>query len=297
MHQQPARSILPCSNCFVTVSPDQLATYEYCGSFQGILNAGLSWTGFDCCGACVATRTITTRITENKTVCETKTKDNVFVRIDVAVQMQVLPENTYDAVYRLSEPFSQVDSFVKDVIRGSVPGMDLDQAFEAKDELAKAVKDKLTESMAKFGYAILNTLVTDIDPDQSVKRAMNEIETSKRLRQAAENKAQADKTVQIRSAEADAEAKFLQGQGIARQRGAIIEGLRDSLGGEQAVSSERVSELLLITQYFDTLKEISGGTATTVFVPHGAAGVQDIAGQLRNGMMQAAAAAPAQKRM
>lgn len=214
-------------------------------------------------------------------MCETKTKDNVFVRIDVAVQMQVLPEKTYDAVYRLSDPQNQVDSFVKDVVRGHVPNMNLDHTFEAKDELAQAVKERLTEAMSQFGYAILNTLVTDIDPDQSVKRAMNEIETTKRMRSAAENKALADKSVQIRAAEAEAESKFLQGQGIARQRGAIIEGLRDSLGGADQINSERVSELLLITQYFDTLKEISNGRATTVFVPHGAAGVSDIAGQLR----------------
>jgi regulator of protease activity HflC (stomatin/prohibitin superfamily) len=218
---------------------------------------------------------------ENKTVCETKTKDNVFVRIDVAVQMQVLADNGYDAIYRLSDPNMQVDSFVKDVIRGTVPGMTLDHSFEAKDEIATAVKEALTKAMSGFGYAILNTLVTDVVPDGNVRKAMNDIETSKRLKEAAETKALADKNVQIHSAEADAESKFLQGQGIARQRGAIIDGLKESLGGGD-VSPERVSELLLITQYFDTLKEVSNGSNTTLFIPHSAAGVADVANQLRD---------------
>jgi regulator of protease activity HflC (stomatin/prohibitin superfamily) len=268
-----------------------------CGSYKGVLKSGLSCLGVDCVGACINTRTITTRIQENKTTCDTKTKDNVFVRIDVAVQMQVLPENTYDAVYRLTDPQTQVDSFVKDVIRGSVPAMTLDQAFEAKDTLATAVKERLSEAMAGFGYAILNSLVTDIDPDAAVKRAMNDIETSKRTRLAQETKALADKAVQIRAAEADAESKFLQGTGIARQRGAIIDGLRDSLGGADQISSAKVSELLLITQYFDTIKEVSQGRATTVFVP-GSASTDSMSTQLRDGMMQARAATiPQQSRM
>jgi len=267
-----------------------------CGSYKGLLRAGLSCLGVDCCGACINTRTITTRIMENKTACETKTKDNVFVKVDVAVQMQVLADNGFDAIYRLSDPNAQVDSFVKDVIRGTVPTMTLDHSFEAKDEIAKAVKEALTKQMAQFGYCILNTLVTDVVPDGSVRKAMNEIETSKRLREAAETKALADKNVAIHAAEAEAESKFLQGQGIARQRGAIIDGLRDSLGGGQAVSSERVSELLLITQYFDTLKEVSNGSNTTLFIPHSAAGVSDVASQLRE-HMKGAGQAPAQPRM
>jgi regulator of protease activity HflC (stomatin/prohibitin superfamily) len=199
-----------------------------------------------------------------RTVCDTKTKDNVFVRIDIAVQVQVLPENTYDAVYRLSNPKDQVDSYVKDVIRGQVPSMSLEETFTAKDELAAAVQNRLSEAMASFGYCILNSLVTDIDPDSSVKRAMNEIETSKRQRLAQETKALADKSVQIRAAEADAEAKFLMGQGIARQRGAIVDGLKDSLGQP---SAEKVGELLLITQYFDTVKDVANGSAYTIFTP------------------------------
>lgn len=269
-----------------------------CGQYKGNLKSGMSFLGADLCGACISTRTITSRIIENKTHCDTKTKDNVFVRIDIAVQMQVLAENTYDAIYRLQDPSNQVDSFVKDVIRGAVPNMLLDNVFAAKDELATAVKTRLTEAMASFGYMILNSLVTDIEPDASVKRAMNDIETSKRMRVAQETKAVADKNVQIRGAEASAESKFLQGQGIARQRGAIIDGLRESLGsGGEMLSSERVSELLLITQYFDTIKEISHGKATTVFVPNSNSG-GDMATQLRDGMMQARAAGmPGQQRM
>lgn len=269
-----------------------------CGQYKDVLKPGLTWTGLDCCGACVTTRVITSRIMENRTLCDTKTKDNVFVRIDVSVQMQVLATNTYDAIYRLADPKAQVDSFVQDVIRGQVPTMTLDHTFAAKDDLANAVKERLSEQMNTFGYEILNSLVTDIEPDGTVKRAMNEIETSKRMRLAQETKAMADKNVQIFHAQGQAESKFLQGQGIARQRSAIIDGLRESLGTDgEAISSERVSELLLITQYFDTIKEVSQGKAATVFLPNGH-DPNSVATQVRDGMMQARTASmPGQQRM
>jgi len=281
-----ARPMCLCSNCIVAVPPDEVATWECLGEYKGILNPGLSFLAVDACGCCVNTRSISMRLMQMRTVCETKTKDNVFVFVVVAVQMQVLSgQHVYDAVYRLTDPSGQVDSFVKDVIRGQVPTMTLDEVFAAKSELAEAVKARLKEKMTEFGYHILNALVTDLEPDASVKAAMNEIETNKRMRAAREERAEANKNVMIKAAEAEAESKHLQGQGIANQRDAIITGLRSSIGVGEKISPSRVSELLLLTQYFDTLKEMSHGRETTVFVPHGIAGLSGMANQLREGCL------------
>jgi len=228
---------------------------------------------------------------------ETKTKDNVFVKVMVAVQVEVVPEKAYEAIYRLTNPSNQIDSYVSDVIRGQVPGMKLDDLFESKDEIAQAVKDRLSKSMGEYGYLIHQALVTDLRPDDKVRVAMNEIDANRRLRVAASEKAEAEKVLKVKAAEADAESKFLQGQGVARQRTAIVEGLKHAVGGEGAaeMSPKTVQELLLITQYFDTLERLAHGNATTVFMPHTVGNLASIADDIRNGTMQAAA--PAQSKM
>ena len=157
-------------------------------------------------------------------VCETKTKDNVFVQVAVAVQYRVRIESAYDAYYRLSDPRHQIQSYVFDVVRSTVPRMELDSAFESKDDIASAVLHQLEEVMKSYGYQIMNTLVTDIMPDAKVKASMNEINASKRLKEAASHKAEADKIQMIKAAEAEAEAKYLSGLGVARQRKAIVQG-------------------------------------------------------------------------
>jgi len=226
---------------------------------------------------------------------ETKTKDNVFVKVNVAVQVEVVAEKAYEAIYRLTNPSGQIDSYVSDVVRGQVPQMKLDNLFESKDEIAQAVKERLSKSMGEYGYLIHQVLVTDLRPDEKVRSAMNEIDANRRLRVAAGEKAEADKVLKIKAAEADAESKFLQGQGVARQRTAIVEGLKHAVGGGAEMDQKTVTELLLITQYFDTLERLANGQATTVFMPHTVGNLASIADDIRNGTMQAQA--PRQKGM
>lgn len=218
---------------------------------------------------------------------ETKTKDNVFVNVMVSVQFYVLPQKVYEAFYKLENPEMQITSFIFDVVRARVPGIILDDLFEKKDDIAIAVRDELSEVMDDFGYGILKALVTDIDPDAKVKAAMNEINSNQRLRVAANEKGEAEKILKVKAAEAEAESKALQGIGIANQRKAIIEGLRDSVDEFQksipSSTAADVMNLVLITQYFDTLKDIgSNSSSNTILLPHSPGALGDITDQIRN---------------
>lgn len=273
--------------CMAIVEPDQLAALEWMGNFRRILRPG-----FHVLLPFSNVRKISTRVIENKCVTETKTKDNVFVQIHIAVQQEVHQENAYEAIYKLSNPASQIDSFVADVVRSHAPNETLDQLFVEKDKIAMDVKARLTEAMSAYGYKILQVLVTDISPDSAVKTAMNQINANKRLRMAAEEKAEGDKIVLVKAAEAEAESKFLQGQGIARSRAAIVQGLKEAVcrpGHSEELTAKDVTELLLVTQYLDTLEKMSQGPATTVFMPHSVGGIAQIADEIRKGTMQAQA--------
>lgn len=276
-------------NCVICVKPDELVAVEQLGSFKGIRSGGCHCVGIDLCGAIINTRTISTRVVEYNIQTETKTKDNVFVKTVVCVQVEPIKEKAYEAIYRLTNPGQQIDSYVSDVVRGQVPTLKLDDLFESKDDIASAVKDRLSKSMGDYGYFIHQVLVTDLRPDDKVRMAMNEIDANRRLRMAATEKAEAEKVLKVKSAEADAESKFLQGQGVARQRTAIVEGLKHAVGGGSDMKPETVQELLLITQYFDTLEKLSQGHATTVFMPHSVGNLASIADDIRNGTMQASA--------
>ncbi|KAH9709392.1 Hypersensitive-induced response protein 2 [Citrus sinensis] len=178
------------------------------------------------------------------------------------------------------------------VIRASVPKLDLDATFEQKNDIAKAVEEELEKAMSHYGYEIVQTLIVDIEPDEHVKRAMNEINAAARLRLAANEKAEAEKILQIKRAEGEAESKYLAGLGIARQRQAIVDGLRDSVlafsENVPGTSSKDVMDMVLVTQYFDTMKEIGASSKTnSVFIPHGPGAVKDIASQIREGLLQA----------
>ena len=285
--------------CFAFVSNDELAAVEDCGQFVGpIRGGGCHFLGLKYCGCGFKIKKVSSRIQENTVRCETKTVDDVFVTIRVSVQQEVIKENAYDAIYKLSNPHQQIDSYISNVIRGEVPKLKLDDVFTQKNQLAKVCLEDLQTKMKEFGWFIHNVLVTDIEPAAIVKNAMNEKDANRRLREAAGDKGEADKTLvikraeaqalaDIKKAEADAEAKFLAGQGIARQRSAIIDGLKASLGAaESEISAERVTELLLITQYFDTLEKMSQGPATTVFLPHQPGGIASIAEQMRSGILE-----------
>lgn len=300
--------------CFACIGNDEIGAVEDCGKFSGMKTGGCHFLGCKWCGVGYEIRKISLRIQENKVKCETKTSDDVFVTIAVSVQQEVIKDNAYDAIYKLTNPHAQIESYVANVIRGEVPKMRLDDVFVQKEELAKACRIDVEAKMQSFGFFIHNVLVIDIEPAKVVKDAMNEKDANRRLREAAVDKGEAEKTLTTKKAEADAnavilaaqadaESKFLAGQGIARQRAAIIEGLKASLGAdEKSISPERVTELLLITQYFDTLEKMSSGNATTVFLPHSPGGLASIAEQMRSGVLEGAAGAgnmiaPVQKSM
>jgi len=223
---------------------------------------------------------------------ETKTEDNVFVQMVIAVQYYVLPEKVYDAFYKLDDASRQITSFVFDVVRARVPKIKLDDVFEKKDEIADIVKTELAQVMDGFGYGILKALVTDIDPDAKVKLSMNEINAAQRMRVAATEKGEADRILKVKAAEGDAQSKALQGRGIADQRQAIVAGLRDSVDEFQrsvpGTTAKDVMNLVLMTQYFDTLKEIGASSrSNTILIPHSPGHLASLTEQMRNAMMEA----------
>jgi regulator of protease activity HflC (stomatin/prohibitin superfamily) len=223
---------------------------------------------------------------------ETKTEDNVFVQMVVSVQYYVLPEKVYDAFYKLDDARRQITSYVFDVVRAQVPKIKLDDVFEKKDDIANIVKAELEQVMEGFGYGILKALVTDIDPDANVKQSMNEINAAQRMRVAATEKGEAERIIKVKSAEGDAQSKALQGRGIADQRQAIVAGLRDSVDEFQrsvpGTTAKDVMNLVLMTQYFDTLKEIGASSRTNaILIPHSPGSLANLSEQIRNAMIEA----------
>jgi len=223
---------------------------------------------------------------------ETKTEDNVFVRMVVAVQYYVLPEKVYDAFYKLDNAHRQITSFVFDVVRAQVPKIKLDDVFAKKDDIANIVKSELAQVMEGFGYGILKALVTDIDPDAKVKVSMNEINAAQRMRVAATERGEADRILKVKAAEGDAQSKALQGRGIADQRQAIVAGLRDSVDefrkSVPGTTAKDVMNLVLMTQYFDMLKEIGASSRTNaILIPHSPGNLTSLTEQLRNAMIEA----------
>src|SRR6185312_6638951 len=229
------------------------------------------------------------RVNQNSLTMETKTKDNVFVTIPISVQNRVRPEKVYDAFYKLSDPMQQIQAYVEQVILGHVPGMTLDEVFASQSGVAAAVKQELDADMAGFGYEIVNVLVTDIVPDAKVKSAMNDINAAQREQVAAAARGEAEKILVVKKAEAEAESKALQGSGIANQRKAIIEGLQSSIEGLQKVSgtsTTEVMQLVLVTQYFDTLKSIGEQDRTnTLFLSHSPMAVKELSDQILESML------------
>jgi regulator of protease activity HflC (stomatin/prohibitin superfamily) len=235
---------------------------------------------------------VSLRVMQLDVPVETKTKDNVFVKIGVSVQYCALSDKIFEAYYKLESPEQQITSFVFDVVRARVPQMILDDVFEKKDDVAIAIQQELMEVMSDFGYKIVKALVTDIDPDPRVKAAMNEINEAQRLRVAANERGEAEKILKVKQAEGDAESKALQGRGIADQRRAIVEGLRESVGEFQksisGVSASDVMSLVLMTQYFDTLKDVgSSAKSNTILIPHSPGYLSSLTEQLREAIISA----------
>jgi regulator of protease activity HflC (stomatin/prohibitin superfamily) len=274
---------------FFTVNTAEVAIITRFGKFLRVADPGLNWKRpfFDTVAGIVSLR-----VNQISLTMETKTKDNVFVTIPLSVQNRVRPEKVYDAYYKLSDPTAQIKSYVEQVILGHVPGMTLDEVFASQSSIAAAVKLELDADMATFGFEIVNVLVTDIVPDQKVKSAMNDINAAQREQVAANARGEAEKILVVKKAEAEAESKALQGQGIANQRKAIIEGLQVSIEQFQKVvdgaSSKDVMQLVMVTQYFDTLKSIGENDKTnTLFLSHSPGAVKEVSEQIMESMVVA----------
>lgn len=250
---------------FFTVKQQTAAIVERFGKFESIRHSGLQMKIplIDR----IAGR-INLKIQQLDVIVETKTKDDVFVRLKISVQFQVLQQKVYDAFYKLQNPHDQITSYVFDVVRAEVPKMILDDVFERKDDIAIAVKSELNEAMSEYGYDIIKTLVTDIDPDIQVKAAMNRINAAEREKVAAEFEAEAERIKIVAKARAEAESKRLQGQGIADQRREIARGLEESVDvlNNVGINSQEASALIVVTQHYDTLQSIGEATNTNLIL-------------------------------
>lgn len=248
-----------------TVKQQTAAVLERFGKFRTIRNSGLHFKVpvFDQ----IAGR-INLKVQQLDVLVETKTKDDVFVKLKISVQFQVIKTNVYDAFYKLESPHDQITSYVFDVVRAEVPKMKLDDVFERKDDIAIAVKQELNQAMSDYGYDIIKTLVTDIDPDAQVKAAMNRINAAEREKVAAEYVAEAERIKIVAKARAEAESKRLQGQGIADQRREIARGLEESVDvlNKVGINSQEASALIVVTQHYDTLQAIGEETNSNLIL-------------------------------
>jgi len=274
--------------CCTSVEESSIGVIETWGQFRRLAPAGFVYINC-CCGQSMAGR-VSLRVQQINVKVETKTRDNVFVHISVAVQYNVVKDKVYEAFYKLTAHESQIEAHVSASIRARVPKTFLDALFEVKEDLASSVKSELEASMTSYGYSIVDVLITDIDPDASVKHAMNEINASERMRVATLSKAEAAKVLRVKEAEAEAEARHLAGKGIAMARAEIVKGLEESVqqftSHVAGTDPQDVMRLILTTQYFDTLKEIGAQSKSNVlFLPHSSA--PDIGERVRDAMIVA----------
>jgi len=252
-------------SAFFIVKQQTAVTVERFGRFHSIRNSGLQLK------IPIVDRIagrLSLKIQQLDVIVETKTLDDVFVKLKVSVQYVVIKEKIYDAFYQLEYPHDQITSYVFDVVRAEVPKMKLDDVFVKKDDIAIAVKAELQEAMLEYGFDIIKTLVTDIDPDQQVKHAMNRINASEREKIAAQFEGDAARILIVEKAKAEAESKRLQGQGIADQRREIARGLEESVEvlNKVGINSQEASALIVVTQHYDTLQAIGEATNSNLIL-------------------------------
>ena len=264
------------------VRQQSVAIVERFGRYQKIATSGIHMRlpfGIDK----IAAR-IQLRLLQSEIVVETKTKDNVFVMMNVATQYRVNEQNVTDAYYKLMRPEAQIKSYIEDALRSSVPKLTLDELFEKKDEIALEVQHQVAEEMTTYGYIIVKTLITKVEPDAEVKQSMNEINAAQCKRVAAQELAEADKIKIVTAAEAEAEKDRLHGVGIAQQRKAIVDGLAESIAelkeANVGMSEEQIMSILLTNQYLDTLNTFAAKGNQTLFLPNNPNGVDDIRTQI-----------------
>ncbi|TWS94629.1 SPFH domain-containing protein [Streptococcus sp. sy018] len=269
-------------SCLYVVRQQTVAIIERFGKYQTTQQSGIHFRmpfGIDRIAARVQLRLLQTEL-----VVETKTKDNVFVTLNIATQYRVNEANVTDAYYKLMRPEDQIRSYIEDALRSSVPKLTLDELFEKKDEIALEVQHQVAEEMTTYGYIIVKTLITKVEPDAEVKQSMNEINAAQRKRVAAQELANADKIKIVTAAEAEAEKDRLHGVGIAQQRKAIVDGLADSIkelkDANISLDEEQIMSILLTNQYLDTLNTFASKGNQTIFLPNTPDGVADIRTQV-----------------
>lgn len=253
---------------------------ERFGKFQSIKHAGLNMIipGVDQ----IAGR-VSLKIKQLDVEVETKTKDDVFVKLNISVQFQIIRDAIAEAFYELSNPNAQITSYIFDTVRAQVPKMKLDDVFEKKNEIAVAIRGELESVMQQYGYQIIKTLVTDIDPDSDVKKSMNRINASERLKVAAEFQAEAERIKIVAEAKANAESKKLQGQGTADQRREIAKGLEESVEmlNKVGIGSQEASALIVITQHYDTLQSMGeNANSNVILLPNTPSNASDMMSSL-----------------
>src|ERR1700689_92039 len=272
---------------FFTVETAELAIVQRLGKFARVAGPGLNWkTPFI---ETVVYR-MSPKVQQFDVQVETKTQDNVFVQIPVSIQYKVMPDAVEAAFYKLSDPVKQIESMVYNVVLGHVPKMKLDDTFLNQADIAGDLRDNLDASMKEYGYSIVKVLISDIVPDAKVKAAMNDINAAQREREATVSRAETNKLLLVKQAEAEAESKRLQGEGIANQRKAIISGLKDSVEDFAKTvpgsTPQDVMQLVLMTQYFDTLKDIAANDhSNTILIPHTPNTLTDLFAQVRNAII------------
>lgn len=268
------------ANSIFTVKQQTATLVERLGKFQSVREPGLQ---FKIPLVDRIAGKVNMKIQQLDVLVETKTKDDVFVKLKVSVQYRILRESIYDAFYKLQNPHDQITSYVFDVVRAEVPKLRLDDVFVRKDDVANAIKNELGEAMGAYGYYIVKALVTDIDPDMAVKEAMNRINAAEREKVAAEYEGEADRIRIVAKAKAEAESKRLQGQGIADQRREIAKGLEDSVEvlNRVGINSQEASALIVVTQHYDTLQSM-GDTANSnlILLPNNPTAGADMLSQM-----------------
>lgn len=272
--------------CCTCIEQSEVAIIEEFGKFDRVAGAGCHW--LTPCKSMIAGK-VSLRLEQMTVPIESKSKDNVFLQATVSVQYRVLRDAVDKAFYTLENPQQQIEAYVHNAIRGRIPQYDVDQIYAMRDEISRGVKEDVDHHMSHYGYDVEMVLITDVEPARTVTDAMNQIQQNQRLKAAMIDKAEAEKIRIVKAAEADAEAKRLSGVGLAEQRKAIVQGLQSSVEqfqqGVPGMSAEDIMSLLLMNQYFDTLKDVAKHSRdTTIFLQH-AGGLRAVAEQMEQGVV------------
>ncbi|CAE7433073.1 HIRL2 [Symbiodinium natans] len=271
--------------CLSCIDTGSIGVVQKFGEYQGMQEPGCSCI----CFPCTTVQSVSLAVNQQMCRSDCKTKDNVTVSVSTAVQYRILKDMVKVAVFDIASPQEQIKAEVDNVLRSTLPTMTLDESYEAKEKMVAEILDSVKKAMGQYGYDMINVLITDIQPERSVLDAMNEINASRRQREAAFEKGEADKLLKIKASEADAEAKRLAGVGMANMRAAMAQGFQDSMKfmKDSGMSEKEAMHMMIMTQYLDTLKEFAGSHGSIV-VPHGPSAVADLGSQIREGFLTAA---------